>query len=171
MNLTAAGLIATAISYVLLVTAAVQLVWPWMNRHSVAVALSLPLWVHAFRHIALQIFSAQRFGFAISDQTAAEIAWGDVAGAALALVALWLLNARHSAARIVVWLFVIESAADLLNATLMGIREQAFESAHAVTWLILTFYAPALWTTLALLVWQLVTRRGEKLDIPGRSYS
>jgi hypothetical protein len=33
MNLTAAGLIATAISYVLLVTAAVQLVWPWMNRH------------------------------------------------------------------------------------------------------------------------------------------
>jgi hypothetical protein len=70
-----------------------------------------------------------------------------------------------------VWLFVIESAADLLNATLMGIREQAFESAPAVTWLILTFYAPALWTSLALLVWQLVTRRGEKPNIPGRSRS
>jgi hypothetical protein len=87
MNLTVVGLIATAISYVLFISVAVQLVGPWMNRQSLTVALSVPLWVHAFRHIALQIFSAQHFGFGISDPVAAEIAWGDVAGACLALVA------------------------------------------------------------------------------------
>jgi len=32
---------------------------------------------------------------------------------------------------------------------------------NAVTWLILTFYAPALWVSLALLVWQLVVRQSE----------
>jgi hypothetical protein len=165
LNLTVAGLIATAISYVLFVTMAIQLVGPWMNRQALAVALSVPLWVHAFRHIALQIFSAQQFGFAISDAAASEIAWGDVAGASLALLCLWLVNGGNSAARIVVWLFVVESVVDLLNATQLGIREQALESAHAVTWLILTFYVPALWTSLVLLVWQLVTRRGENLGL------
>jgi hypothetical protein len=164
MNLTVAGLVATAISYVLFITIAIHLVWPWMNRQSVAVALSVPLWVHAFRHIALQIFSAQRFGFGISDPLAAEIAWGDVAAACLALAGLWLLHARSPMARLVVWLFVIEAVVDLLNATIGGIREQALGSAHDVTWLILTFYVPALWTSLALLVWQLLARRAEELD-------
>jgi hypothetical protein len=52
---------------------------------------------------------------------------------------------------------------DLLNATVLGIREEAFATAHAVTWLILTFYVPVLWTSLVLLVWQLVARRSESV--------
>lgn len=158
MNLTLVGLVATAISYWLFITLAIQHVGPWMNRRPLVVALSVPLWVHAFRHIALQIFSAQHFGFGISDMAAAQIAWGDVAGACLALVGLWLLHLRSSAARIVIWLFVVETVVDLANATFIGIGEEAFSTAHDVTWLILTFYVPALWTSLALLVWQLVAR-------------
>jgi hypothetical protein len=154
-----AGLIATTISYLLFITLAIQLVGPWLNRQPLTVALSALLWVHAFRHVALQIFSAQRFGFALSDLAAAEIAWGDVAGACLALAGLWLLHVRARIAFVVVWLFAIESVLDLLNATIAGVREQAFESAHAVTWLILTFYVPALWTSVVLVVWQLLTRR------------
>jgi hypothetical protein len=165
MDLTLAALIATAISYVLFISLAIQVVGPWMNRQPAALALTLPLWVHAFRHIALQIFSAQRFGFALSDGLAAEIAWGDAAGALLALLGLWLLYLRSFAAWVVLWLFVIESTVDLLNATLGGIREQAFVTAHDVTWLILTFYVPALWMTLVLLVWQLVARRGEGIGL------
>jgi hypothetical protein len=163
MSLTVPALVATAISYWLFITAAIQLVGPWMNRQPLAVALSVPLWVHAFRYVALQIFSAQRSGFVISDTVAAEIAWGDVASACLALAALWFLRARSPAARIVVWLFVPVAVVDLLNATVMGIREEAFATAHAVTWLILTFYVPALWTSLVLLVWQVVARRSETL--------
>lgn len=44
-----------------------------------------------------------------------------------------------------------------------GMRAGMVGSAHDVTWLILVFYVPALWTTLALIVWQLVARRGEGL--------
>ena len=154
--MTAAGLIATAISLVAFITLAVWYAGPWMRRQPLAVALSMPLWVHAFRYVALQIFSAQHFGFRISDAAASEIAWGDVLGAALALVALWLLRSGSRAAVLVVWVFVVESALDLLNATVMGIREHALESAFAVTWLILNMYAPLLWVTLALVVWRLV---------------
>ena len=156
MSLTAAGLIATAISFVAFIALATWYVGPWMRRQPLAVALSLPLWVHAFRYVALQIFSAQHFGFRISDAAANEIAWGDVAGAGLALLALWLLRSGSRAAVPVVWIFVVESALDLLNATVMGIRERALESAFAVTWLILNMYAPLLWVTLALVVWRLV---------------
>jgi hypothetical protein len=91
-------------------------------------ALSALLWVHAFRHIALQIFSAQRFGFVPSDAVAAVIAWGDVVGACLALLALWLLRARSPLARVAVWLFALETVVDVLNAAVMGIREEAFAS-------------------------------------------
>lgn len=163
MDLTAAGLLATAISFWLYITAAIWYVGPWMKRAPLATALSAPLWLHAFRHIALQIFSARQFGFALALGPAREIAWGDMAGACLALAALWLLRYRARAAIVVLWAFVIESAVDLTNATVMGIHEKALDTAHAVTWLTLNFYAPLLWVSLALLVWQLVSRRGDAL--------
>jgi hypothetical protein len=151
-------LIAMAISFLVYVLLAVWYVAPWMRRQTLAVALSVPLWVQALRYVALQIFSAQHFGFRISDTLANEIAWGDVAGAILALAALWLLRSRSRAAVVVVWIFVVETALDLINATVGGIRERAFESAFATTWLILAFYTPLLWVTLALVVWRLATQ-------------
>lgn len=156
MNLTAAGLIATAMSFVAIIALAAWYVAPWMRLRPLAVALSVPLWVHVFRYVALQIFSAQHFGFRISDTAASEIAWGDVAGAVLALAALWLLRRGSRAAIPMVWVFVVETAVDLLNATVMGIRERAQETAFALTWLILNFYTVMLWVTLALIVWRLV---------------
>ncbi len=85
MNLTAASFVATAISFVAFILAALWYAVPWMKRRPLAVALSVPLWIHAFRIVALQDFSAQRFGFHISDSLVREIVLGDVAGAALAL--------------------------------------------------------------------------------------
>ncbi len=134
-----------------------------MKRQPVAIALSVPLWIHAFRYVALQIFSAQRFGFGVSDTLASQIAWGDVAATMLAVIGLWLLNRGSPGARLVIWLPVVESVADLLNATVGGIRENALETAQSVTWLILNVYVPSLWVGVGLMVWQLVARRGETL--------
>ena len=159
MSLTAAGLIAVAISFVLFITAAVWYAAPWMKRQPLVIALSLPLWVHAFRYVALQVFSAQAFGLRISDSLANEIAWGDVAGAALAFAALWLLRRGSRAAIPMIWLFVVETIVDLVNATIMGIRERAAETAFATTWLILDLYVPLLWVTLGLVVWRMVSQR------------
>jgi len=156
VSLIAAGLIAVAISFLVFIVLAVWYAVPWMRQRPLAVALSVPLWVHVFRYAALQIFSAQHFGFRISDALANEIAWGDVAGALLALAALWLLRSRSRAAVVVVWVFVVETALDLVNATVGGIRESAFQSASAVSWLILAMYVQLLWVTLALVVWRLV---------------
>jgi hypothetical protein len=163
VNLTAAGLTATVISFAVAISAVVLVVGPWMNRQPLAVALSVALWIQVFRYVALQIFSALQFGFVVSASLANEIAWGDVAGALLALLALWLVRYRSAVARLVIWLLVIESVLDLGNATIGGIRERALETAHAVTWLNLTFYAPTLWVGVGVLVWQLVARRHEAL--------
>ncbi len=49
-------------------------------------AAIVPLvWVHAFRHIALQLFSHQAAGFPISDAARDQIAYGNLAGMILAL--------------------------------------------------------------------------------------
>jgi hypothetical protein len=164
VSLTAAGLIALAISFVAFITLAVWYVVPWMRRQPLGVALIVPLWVHAFRYLALQIFSAQHFGFRISDSVANEIAWGDVTGALLALGALWLLRRGSRAAVPVVWIFVVESLVDLFNATVSGIRERAAETAFAVTWLILDLYVAMLWVALALVIWRLVQSENPKLE-------
>jgi hypothetical protein len=161
MDLTVASLVATSISFVVFIFFAVWHVGPWMNRRPLAVALSVPLWIHAFRYVALQDFSAQRFGFHIPDSLARQIAWGDVAGAVLALAALWLLRSRSRVALVVIWLFVVETLVDFINASVISIRERTSETAHALTWVILNLYVPLLVVSLALLVWQLVSRRGE----------
>jgi hypothetical protein len=57
--------------------------------------------------------------------------------------------------------------ADFVNASAISIREHTSETAHALTWLILNVYAPVLVVSLGLLVWQLVSRRGEDLGGEG----
>ena len=59
MDPTGASLMATTMSFVLFILFAVWYAGPWMNRRPLAVALSVPLWIHAFRHVALQVFSAR----------------------------------------------------------------------------------------------------------------
>jgi len=117
--------------------------------------LTAPLWIHAFRQIAMQIFSARKFGFDVPLGLAREIAWGDVVGALLALTCLWLLRYGSRWARVVLWIFVIETLVDLVNATIQGVRNEVFTTANGVTWVILNFYVPLLWVTLALIVWRL----------------
>ena len=163
MSPTDASLVATSISFVVFILFAVWHAVPWMNRRPLAVALGVPLWIHVFRHVALQVFSAQRFGFHIPDNLARQIAWGDVAGGLLAVVALWLLHSRSRAATFVIWLFVVETVVDFVNASVISIRERTSETAHALTWLILNLYVPLLVVSLGLVVWQLVSRRREDL--------
>jgi hypothetical protein len=155
MNLTAAAIIAQTITFVVLVTAALWYAAPWMKLRPLETAMTAPLWIHAFRQIAMQIFSARKFGFDVPLGLAREIAWGDVVGALLALTCLWLLRYGSRWARVVLWIFVVETFVDLVNATIQGIRNEVFTTANGVTWVILNFYVPLLWVTLALIVWRL----------------
>jgi hypothetical protein len=161
MNPMTASLIATALAFVFAALFAGWYAVPWIRQHPAGVAISACLWVHALRIVALQIFSARRFGFEIPLSAAQLIAWGDVLGASLAVLGLWLLRGRSAASITVLWLFVIETAMDLIYGTVVGIRHHLMATAHDLTWVILSFYVPVLWVTLMLAAWQLITRRTE----------
>jgi hypothetical protein len=55
---------------------------------------------------------------------------------------------------------VAATVIDLSNAAVIGIREDLFDKAADLSWLILTFYVPALWVSLALVAWRLWPREG-----------
>jgi hypothetical protein len=158
-----AAALATVLSFVVFVIMAVLYVAPWLATRQRAEALTPLLWVHAFRYVALQIYSAQQFGFAVSDAARDQIAIGDVIAAILAVVSILALHFRMRMAPVLVWVFLVEATSDLVNATIAGVREQLFASASGVTWLILTFYVQVLWVSLGLIVWQLYSRRQEPL--------
>jgi hypothetical protein len=161
--LMAAQASAQFISLFVFATLARWYVAPWLNTRSRADALAPLLWVHVFRYIALQAFSAQRDGFPISDGALMEIVAGDLAGAALALATLFALRHRARAAIPLAWLLVIETAYDTVSNIHGGMQEHLLGAAGGVTWLILGFYVPLLVVSLVLAAWQLVTRRGEAL--------
>ena len=165
MTLMSAAGVATVLSFVIFAIMAIWYAAPWLGTQQRAEALAPLLWIHAFRHVALQIFSAQQFGFAVSNGTRDQIAAGDVAGAILAVTSIVALRYRARVAPLLVWVFVAESAFDLVNSTIAGVREQLFASASSVTWLILTFYVPLLWVSLGLIVWQLFSRRYEPMAL------
>jgi hypothetical protein len=156
-----AAVVAMTLSLIVFALASAWYVVPWLKTRSAAEALTALISLHVFRYVALQIHSAQRFGFAVSDGGKNEIAYGDVVGALIALAAIAALRYRARVAYLMVWLLVIESALDLINATVLGLRENLFASANGVTWLILTFYVPMLWVSLALMLWLLIGRRSE----------
>ena len=162
MSLTVAAAVAMSISFVVCAFAAVSYVVPWLKARPWPQAITPLLAVHLFRHIALQLVSAQRFGFDVSNAGRDEIVYGDLAGMTLALLALAAIRFGSMLWKMLTWLFVIATVVDLGNALVVGLREDLFARASGVSWLILTFYVPALWVTTGLVVWQLVTRTESK---------
>ena len=163
MDTRSAGLIANTLSFVVFILIAVWYVAPWLRTKSREVALTALLWVNAFRYVALELFSAQRAGLPIPNDLRDEIAYGDVLGAVLALACIFALRSHSRVAVPLTWLFALATLLDLSNALVGGIRHRMMAEVHDVPWLILCFYVPALWVTLVLIVWQLLSRRGERI--------
>ncbi len=165
MSPMSAAALASVLSFVVFAIMAVWYVAPWLATRQRAEALIPLLWVHAFRHVALQIYSAQQFGFAVSDAARDQIAGGDITAMILAVISIVALHYRVRMAPVLVWVLVAETIVDLVNATIAGVREQLFVTASGLTWLILTFYVPLLWVSVGLIVWQLYSRRQEPLAL------
>ncbi|NUR07225.1 MAG: hypothetical protein HOQ45_09460 [Nocardioidaceae bacterium] len=164
MNLLAANLLATFLSFVAAGLVAAWYVAPALTRRPLAQALTLLMWVEAFRYVALQIFSAADVaGLTASGTAQRVIAFGDLTTAVLALMSLIALRRLHPSARPLVWVVAVVGAADLVSATATGISERLTDTASDWSWVILAFYVPALWVTAVLTFWQLLTRRQESL--------
>ena len=137
---------------------------PWLSNQQRATALIALLWPHVFRYVALQSYSAQHAGFPISDAGVARIVYGDVAGAVLALVAIFALRHKLRAGIAMTWLLLLMTIVDTVSNVTSGIRENLFGTATGVTWMVVAFYVPFLMVTLALTAWQLVSRYGEAIS-------
>jgi len=162
--LTPAQASAQLLSLIVFAAIARWYVVPWLNSRVRADALVALLWVHVFRYVALQVFSAQGTGFPISDGGAMEIVVGDVAGAMLAFVTIVLLRNRVRLAIPLAWLLVAETAYDTATNIHGGVREHLMGAASGVTWMILVFFVPVVVISGVLLAWQLYARRSEALD-------
>jgi hypothetical protein len=163
MSLTSATVLAATLSFVLFAIMAVWYVAPWLQSRPRIEALIPLVWINAFRHVALQIFSAQHFGFVVSDGTRDQIVTGDLIGMILAAAAIIALHYRSRVAPLLVWGLVAETAVDLAYTTILGVREHLYATVSAVTFLIVAFYVPLLWMSVALMAWQLYSRRREPL--------
>jgi hypothetical protein len=154
---------AQVLSLIIFGTLGTWYVAPWLKVRGRADALTVLLWVHVFRYLALQAFSAQRDGFPISNGGLREIVVGDLTGMAIAFAAIVLLRYRVRLAIPLAWLLVAETTYDTFLNIRGGIHEHLMGAAGGVTWLILGFYVPVLLVSLVLIIWQLYSRHGESL--------
>ncbi len=138
---------------------------PWLQSRERADALIALLWVHVFRYVALQVFSAQRGGFPISDSGAMDIVVGDLTGAVMAFIAIMLLRRHIRAGVALAWLLAVETVYDTVDNVRGGIHEHLMGAAGGVTWLVLVYFVPMVVVSFVLMVWQLYSRRGEALAL------
>jgi hypothetical protein len=138
---------------------AAQYVWPVVSRRDRAEALRPILVLHGFRYIGLAVLIPGVVSPQLSStEFARGLAYGDVAAATLALIALAALRTRF--ARPLVWLFNIVGTADLLNAFYQGGRISLPETPGLLgaAYFIPIFGVPLLLVTHAL-VFRLLVRR------------
>ncbi|WAH98143.1 hypothetical protein [Arthrobacter sp. MMS18-M83] len=166
MDLLAANLIASLLTLIAFTLVALWYLAPALKRKPLAGALTILLWFHAFRYVALQIFSAGAVGgLNASSGTLQTIAFGDLVTAVLALISIAALRRElGGAARVLVWATAIIGTADLVSATMVGISGHLIDTASNWSWIILAVYVPVLWITAVMLFWQLLTRRNELLS-------
>ena len=160
MDLTAANLIASLLSYVIAILVGVWYLAPAVKQRPLGSALIFLLWFHSIRHIAMQIFSAADVGGLDASEAAQRtIAYGDLATAVLAVVAIVVLHKRLESGRYLAWLVALVGTADLISASVAGIGQELTKTATDFSWFILAFIVPILWVTSVMLFWQLYTRR------------
>lgn len=121
-------------------------------------ALEPLVWVHAFRIVGGAILAPGSVGLGVSLAFRRMIGIGDMATAALALVALLALRARWSRAGALVWLLLAVGALDTINAIIQSVRDNVFIHPLGVNWVIVTMYVPALIVSSVLIGLQLLRR-------------
>ncbi len=136
-----------------------QYIWPTLRRRERAEALRPILVLHGFRYIGMAALIAGVVSAELSATVfARELAYGDLAAASLALIALAALRTRWSG--VLVWTFNIVGTVDLLNAFYQGSRISLAQRPGLLgaAYFIPIFGVPLLLVT-HVLVFRLLTRK------------
>ncbi|MGC3940290.1 hypothetical protein ACOTTU_20995 [Roseobacter sp. EG26] len=116
---------------------------PWLSTLSLHSALAVLVIPHMFRHVGMSFQVPGLVGADIPGDFAAAAAYGDLASAALAVIAFLLLRARAAVAIALVWVLNLVGFFGLLNA----LRQAEAIPQLGVTWYIPTFIVPVLLVT------------------------
>jgi hypothetical protein len=131
---------------------------PRLSRLPLVSALTPLLWVHAFRFVGGSILAPGAVDAGVAPEFRAMVGYGDMATAALAVVAIIALRVRFRGAIGLVWICMGFATLDTANAIVQTIRYDVLAHPLGVNWLIVTGYVPALLVSSALIVWQLIGR-------------
>ena len=131
-------------------------IWPRVRMLERDAAL-LPLVVpHTFRFIGLSFLVPGVVSPSLPSAYAAPAAYGDLVAAILAVAATMALSRRTSLATLLVWVFNVWGAADLLFAFYQGFSVALDASMLGATFFIPTAVVPALLIMHGLIFWLLV---------------
>jgi hypothetical protein len=116
---------------------------PWLAKQSQGEALFWLTLPHAFRYIGMVFLVPGVVAQPLPDNFAIPAAYGDLAAAVLAVLALVLLRNKWKGAIGMVWLFNIVGTVDLLNA----LRHVDVAPKFGAAWYIPTMLVPVLLVT------------------------
>jgi hypothetical protein len=127
-------------------------------------ALAPLLWVHAFRVVGGTILAPGAVDAAVPADFRTMVGLGDLATAALAIVALVALRLHLPVRIALVWLCIGVGFVDTVNAVIQSVRYDVFSLPLGVNWLIVAVYVPSLLVSTVLIVLRLVSARGSAGD-------
>lgn len=136
-------------------------VWPALRAMPRYDALRLLAAFNAFRFLGMNFMVAGFVSGQLSPDFGAEVGWGDLIAATLALVSMAALSWRWSIAVPIVWIFNVWGTLDLLNAYYMGVTKIQNPGLFGAG-----IYIPALYVPLLLvshvLVFMILLRTGSE---------
>jgi hypothetical protein len=132
-------------------------IWPRlqvMRREDALIALVVP---HAFRFVGLSFLVPGVVSSSLAPDFAIPAAYGDLVAAILAVIATLALSARAFRAMLMVWVFNMWGAIDLLYAVYQGqIAVRIDPGSLGAAFFIPTVIVPPLLVTHGLILWLLV---------------
>lgn len=164
MNLSIYLYVALSLAMIFSTTLAVFYVIPIVKKKPLGAALILLLWPHTLRFISLSVYSAVEFGsMRASIDELNQIVAGDTLSAILAFIAILAIKSRKKWAIGFTWFAVIIGSVDFIIALTQSLMSGLPGNVSGFSWVLFVFIIPPLIISEILLLWQLSSRRGEKL--------
>ena len=154
------------LSFVVFAIIAKQYFMPWVWKTTVNRALIGLLMLQAFRYVGMSVFAPGQVEPAVPDHFAAELAYGDLATAILAIISIWVLAGKKKKllGYGLVWLTSIVGLVDLINVNTKAIQIGAMQYELGTIWYIATFVVPLLFVSHYLIIWVLLNKHRLKVN-------
>jgi hypothetical protein len=130
---------------------------PWLSKKALSAAMVLLILPHTFRHVGMAFLVPNLNAGPLPATFDSPAAYGDLAAAILAIVAIIALRSEWRFKHAAVWIFNIIGTIDLLYA----LRQADALPNFGATWFIPAMFVPLLLVSHVLIFAQLLKRNGQ----------